>query len=179
MLVSAQWQCSRPNSSSTTVWTTFRNISLNVAMISAVLVKCRIWTYFFQQFLRCCIHNSLTSILNGFLFPFLTESILFILSFFVVYTDFSAVSTAASPARLTPASRSSPGWSSRRGSTNGLWMPAAATPRDSFCSMSKTVGLNKFVLYLKTICSPLILGGIGNYRDFCLSVPRFTHKWFT
>ncbi len=44
--------------------------------------------------------------------------------------------TAASPARLTPASRSSPGWSSRCGSTNGRWMPAAATPRDSACVCS-------------------------------------------
>ena len=40
------------------------------------------------------------------------------------------------PARLTPASRSSPGWSSRCGSTNGRWMPAAATPRDSVCVCS-------------------------------------------
>ncbi len=42
---------------------------------------------------------------------------------------------AASPARPTPASRSSPMWSSRCGSANGCWMLAAAAPRDSVCSL--------------------------------------------
>ena len=43
-------------------------------------------------------------ILNWFLFPFLTESMLFIPAVFVVYTDFSAVSTYGSlpPLALSP-----------------------------------------------------------------------------